>query len=407
MKSIPFFSFWFAKTSIALSDVIYIMVITTFIYQKTASALMASLFPLLKTFTFVIAGLISPLIYKKFSFSKLLVGLQGLKALTITLLFVGFLSITNHIYILLLMVIVISFMEGLGNPLLNSVTPKIISKENQLKANSALSITTQSVQIAGYSFTGYVVINWGHSSVLAINVGLLWASVMCLYITSQYFINNVESQPEKKSNWALMKEGWVTLWRNQTLRLITFMDVIEGMAGSIWIGSITLVYVKEALNQGEQWWGVVNASYYIGSIIGGLLTLVLAKRIQNHLIFSMAFGSLLFSVFTLIYGLTSIPIVALLLCVAMGPAYQIRDIAQQTAFQTNIQTEHLPKVYATQGILLSTVTGLSIFLMGFIADFAGIRVVYILGSTLIFISALLSFSLIQINKSRDTTINLK
>lgn len=224
-----------------------------------------------------------------------------------------------------------------------------------MKANSSLSITTQSVQIAGYSFTGFAVINWGHNSTLVFNVALLWVSVLALYITSKYFINNVEVQAENKSKWALMNEGWGILWSNQTLRMVTLMDVIEGMAGSIWIGAITLVYVKEALNQGEQWWGFINASYYIGAIFWGIITLFIAKTIQKHLIFSMAIGSLLFSIFTLIYGLTSIPILALLLCVAMGPAYQIRDVAQQTAFQINIQTEHLPKVYASQGILLSTV----------------------------------------------------
>lgn len=105
--------------------------------------------------------------------------------------------------------------------------------------------------------------------------------------------------------------------------------------------------------------------------------------------------------------MTSNPILALLLCVAMGPAYQIRDVAQQTAFQINIQTEHLPKVYASQGILLSTVTGLSIFLMGFIADFVGVRAVYIFGSILIFISAILSFTLVKANKKKFSTVDFK
>ncbi|MFE4897938.1 MFS transporter [Peribacillus butanolivorans] len=173
------------------------------------------------------------------------------------------------------------------------------------------------------------------------------------------------------------------------------------------IGAVTLLYVKEALNLGELWWGFNNTSYYIGSIIGGIITLFIAKTIRKHLIFSMAIGSLLFSIFTLIYGLTSVPILALLLCVAMGPAYLIRNVAQQTVFQINIQTEHLPKVYASQDILLSTDIGLSIFLMGFIADFVGVRAVYIFGSILIFISAILSFTLVQANKRKLSTVDLK
>ncbi|MFP3723248.1 MFS transporter [Niallia circulans] len=407
MNSIRFYSFWFAKTSIALADVIYIMVITTYIYQKTESALMSSLFPLFKALANLTAGLTSPLIYRKFAFAKLMLKLQGLKALLLSFLLLGFMPITNHIYVLLLFILVISFMEGWGNPLLNSVTPKIVPKENLVRANSSLSITTQSVQIAGYSFTGFAVINWGHNSTLAFNVVLLWLSVLALYITSKHFVSNMEVPVENKSKWALMNEGWKILWHNQTLRMVTLMDVIEGMAGSIWVGAITLVYVKEALNQGEQWWGFINASYYVGAILGGIITIFIAKIIQKHLIPSMAVGSLVFSIFTLIYGLTSSPILALLLCIAMGPAYQIRDVAQQTAFQINIQTIDLPKVFASQSILLSTVTGLSIFLIGFIADFVGIRAVYIFASILIFISALLSFTLVKVNKKKFSTVDAR
>lgn len=400
MNKLPFYSFWFTKTSIALADVIYIMVITTFIYQKTGSALIASLFPLFKAFASLIAGLTSPILYNKFYFSKLLVSLQVIKALLLTLLLIGFVPITQHIYILLFIILVISFLEGWGNPLLNAVIPKIVSKHELVKANSSISITSQSVQIGGYSFTGLAVLTWGHSPTLIFNIVLLWLSVLCLFITTQSFVDNQDAKVEKQSKWLLMKGGWGLIWRNKTLRMVTVMDTIEGIAGSIWIGAITLVFVKEALNQGEHWWGFINASYYIGTIIGGLCILLLAKTIQKHLVMSMAVGSLLFSIFTLIYALTSIPILALLLCVAMGPAYQIRDVAQQTAFQLNIQSEHLPKVYASQGVLLSVVSGVSIFIMGFIADFIGVRTVYVIGSILIFISAILSFSLIQANKKK-------
>ncbi|MBM6617715.1 MFS transporter [Bacillus suaedaesalsae] len=406
MKTIPFYSYWFSKTSIALADVIYIMVITTFIYQETKSALIASLFPLFKAAANLIAGLSSPFLYNKYSFTKLVGMLQLIKAIILTLLLIGFNSITSHIYVLLLFILVISFMEGWGNPLLNSITPRVVAKETLVKANSILSISTQSVQIAGYSFTGFIVIQWGHHPTLAFNVVLLWLSVLCLFMTMKSI--KVPSETEvRQSKWGLMKQGWNLIYTNKTLRMITLMDVIEGMAGSIWIGAVTLVYVEEALHQGEEWWGYVNASYYIGSIIGGFLTLYLARFIQKNLIVSMSVGSLLFSIFTLIYGLTSIPILALLLCIAMGPAYQIRDVAQQTAFQLNIPAEHLPKVYASQSILISSITGLSIFLMGFIAEFIGVRAVYVLGSILIFTSSLLSFTLVRGSKIERAVSSIK
>ncbi|MFP3325918.1 MFS transporter, partial [Planococcus sp. SIMBA_160] len=59
----------------------------------------------------------------------------------------------------------------------------------------------------------------------------------------------------KKADWKSIKIGWQTLYTNQNLRIITLMDIIEGIAGGIWIGGISLVFVKEVLNKNEQWWG--------------------------------------------------------------------------------------------------------------------------------------------------------
>lgn len=400
MKNYRFYSFWIAQTSISLADVVYIMVITTYIYQKTESILFASLFPFLKAVTRLIAGLSAPLILQNTSMANVLVNLQITKAILITLLLLGFTFLTSHIYILLTYILILSFVEGWGSPLLNSIVPKIVLKEELVKANSLLSISNQAVQIGGYTLTGFIVVKIGYTPPLLITAVLLWVSIVCLYIAIRSLYNQLtENQGTSKS--ILMKEGWIHLWNNATLRFVTLMDVIEGIAGQIWVGAITLVYVKEILHKGEQWWGYINASYYIGTIVGGIITIYLAKKIQKNLVLSMAAGSFLFSVLTLLYGLSSMPLLSLILCIAMGPAYQIRDVAQQTAFQTNIDVSLLPKVYASRDVLLSTVSSISIFIVGVIAEYLGIRVVYMFGAALICISAGVSFVLF---KTKNTNL---
>jgi MFS family permease len=400
-----FYYYWFAATSISLADVIYIMVITTFIYRETESAFLAATFPLIRAVTNIIAGFSAPLLQMKFSYSKLLVSLQFIKAVLITTLIIGFSYITEHLSYLLFMVLVISFFEGWGNPLLSSFVPKVVEKEKLVKANSSLAVTSQIVQFSGYTLTGFIVIQFGHMITLIGTAILLWSAFVCLYIIS-LSIKTEHSLDKSKSKWIAIKEGWWHLWSNKTLRLVTIMDVIEGMAGTIWVGAITLVYVKEVLHQDVQWWGYINASYYIGTILGGLLVMWLSSKIQRNLVFNMALGSIFFSLFTLLYGLNSVPILSLVLCVLMGPAYQLRDVSQQTAIQSNADSEILPKVYASRSILLSTITSISIALFGFIADFLGIRWVYILGSCLIASSALLSFALLKVQRKTEAEISL-
>lgn len=49
------------------------------------------------------------------------------------------------------------------------------------------------------------------------------------------------------------------------------MDLIEIFVGIIWIGVIMMVYVMIIFYKGEEWWGYINISYYVGMLIGGLL----------------------------------------------------------------------------------------------------------------------------------------
>ncbi|OIB02839.1 MFS transporter [Paenibacillus sp. LC231] len=404
MKRGGFLYYWTAHSSISLAGVVYIMVLTTFMYQESGSAFIAALFPLFNAVARLVAGLTAPLVMEKFGFSKLLVRLQVMKALLLTALVIAFPYISSQVSVLCMFILFIAFTEGWGNPLIQSMVPRVVAPDRLVKANSSLSVTSQSLQIAGYTFTGFLVVQFGHMPTLIMSCVLIWVSVLCLWIAAR---SMKEKEPAAaggaKPGWEVIREGWFYLWRNPTLRIVTMMDMIEGIAGTIWVGAITLVYVKEVLHQGEAWWGFINASYYIGAIAGGLLMLLLSSFIQKNLIPCMAVGSAVFSLLTLWYGLNSIPIMALILCISMGPAYQLRDVAQQTALQSSVDQELLPKIYASRDILLSTVTSLSIAFMGLIADTLGIRMVYIAGSICIAISAGLSFALLRLQRKSALT----
>ncbi|MGN7328430.1 MFS transporter [Bacillus pumilus] len=172
------------------------------------------------------------------------------------------------------------------------------------------------------------------------------------------------------------------------------MDVCENIAGALWVGPVTLAFVTLVLKQGEEWWGFINAAYYIGAIIGGLLAAWLSRFIQKQLLLFMAAGSFIYAVLTILFSLNNLPWLALLLCILMGPAYQIRDVSQQTILQTETPVHDLSKVYSAQYVLSSISVSLSIFFVGLIADAFGTRFVYLLGGLFVLVCsgiAILSF----------------
>ncbi|COF86963.1 major facilitator superfamily protein [Streptococcus pneumoniae] len=254
------------------------------------------------------------------------------------------------------------------------------------------------MQAVAYSFTSIVVLLIGATSTLMINNILMIFGCIALHFSLRSIhTERIADSPSSKST--VLLEGWKLLFQNPSLRTVTYMDLIETFAGTIWIGAITMAYVTTILHKGEEWWGYINTSYYVGTLIGGLLAWKMSSYIQNNLIRSMSIGSLMFSILTFLYGMTSSGFIALFLCVLMGPCYQIRDISQTTVLQSSVAPALLSKMYTAHGALLSTASGLSMLSIGIITDMFGVRTIYIIASILILCSACLSFSLLKYHKT--------
>ncbi|WP_305455444.1 MFS transporter [Bacillus mycoides] len=394
-----------SKICITLADIVYIMIITTHIYITTRSATITALFPLLQVITNLIANTSAPLIMNRFPSYSLLYTLQWIKTALLILLMILFPILSTNISALLTFVIFISLCSGWSAPLLYAVIPRLTPQEKLVKVNSVFSFSIQIIQAAAYSFTSIIVLLIGVTSTLMINNILMIFGCITLHLSLQSIQAERVAEPTSSKTTALL-EGWKLLFQHPSLRIVTIMDLIETFAGTIWIGAITMAYVTTVLHKGEDWWGYINTSYYVGTLIGGILAWKMSTYIQNNLIRSMAIGSLMFSILTFLYGMTSSGFIALFLCVLMGPCYQIRDISQTTVLQSSVTPSLLSKMYTAHGALLSTASGLSMLSVGIITDMFGVRTIYIIAAFLILCSACLSFNLLKYQKTEQKDISL-
>ncbi|SCB67829.1 MFS transporter [Bacillus mycoides] len=394
-----------SKICITLADIVYIMIITTHIYITTRSATITALFPLLQVITNLIANTSAPLIMNRFPSYSLLYTLQWIKTALLILLMILFPILSTNISALLTFVIFISLCSGWSAPLLYAVIPRLTPQEKLVKVNSVFSFSTQIIQAAAYSFTSIIVLLIGVTSTLMINNILMIFGCITLHLSLQSIQAERVAEPTSSKTTALL-EGWKLLFQHPSLRIVTIMDLIETFAGTIWIGAITMAYVTTVLHKGEDWWGYINTSYYVGTLIGGILAWKMSTYIQNNLIRSMAIGSLMFSILTFLYGMTSSGFIALFLCILMGPCYQIRDISQTTVLQSSVTPSLLSKMYTAHGALLSTASGLSMLSVGIITDMFGVRTIYIIAAFLILCSACLSFNLLKYQKTEQKDISL-
>ncbi|MCL6797149.1 MFS transporter [Bacillus altitudinis] len=393
--------FWFytgSKSLLMLSDIVFVMTITFVIYQDTQSATYAALFPLIRTLCQLLAGLLSPVLTDRFQSYHQLKWLPLARLVMLIVFTAQFPFFQQHIVWLFGALILISMTGGFISPLLQAIMPILVQANQLVQANSTASIFQQIVQIAGYSFTGMLVLWIGPTYLL----GFTCLMIACSYL---FFVPVLpllkrENTTQRTNQLNSFKDGWTIIWKNKTVRTLTFMDVSENIAGAIWIGAITLAFVTHDLNESEDWWGFINAAYYAGAIIGGLLAAWMSRLIQKQLLLSMAAGSFIYAGLTILFAMNTLPWLALLLCILMGPAYQIRDVSQQTILQTETPIHDLSKVYAAHYVLSSVSVGLSIFFVGMIADAFGARFVYLLGGLFVLICSGIAITTFMMQKKR-------
>lgn len=393
--------FWFytgSKSLLMLSDIVFVMTITFVIYQDTQSAAYAALFPLIRTLCQLLAGLISPVLTDRFQSYHLLKWIPLVRLVMMIVFTAQLPFFQQHIVWLFGALILISMTGGFISPLLQAIMPILVQANQLVQANSTASMFQQIVQIAGYSFTGILVLWIGPTYLL----GFTCLMIACSYL---FFVPVLpllkrENTTQRTNQLNSFKDGWTIIWKNKTVRTLTFMDVSENIAGAIWIGSITLAFVTHDLNESEDWWGFINAAYYAGAIIGGLLAAWMSRLIQKQLLLSMAAGSFIYAGLTILFAMNTLPWLALLLCILMGPAYQIRDVSQQTILQTETPIHDLSKVYAAHYVLSSVSVGLSIFFVGMIADAFGARFVYLLGGLFVLICSSIAITTFMMQKKR-------
>ncbi|MFS0657049.1 MFS transporter [Bacillus sp. 179-C3.3 HS] len=394
-------TFWFytgSRTFLMLSDLLFVMTITFFIYQDTQSVAYASLFPLIRTLCQLLAGLLSPVLTDRFQTFHLLKWIPLFRLGMMTLFTTQFHLIVQHMSWLFVALILISLTGGLISPVLQAILPMLVPENQLVKANSTSSIFHQIVQVAGYTLTGMLVFSVGPFYILVITCIMIVISY--LFFIPILPILQQEKIVQKTNTMGSFKAGWTVILKNKAVRTLIFMDVCENIAGAVWIGTITLAFVTQDLKETEEWWGLINAAYYTGAIAGGVLAAWMNQLIQKQLLLFMAAGSFIYAVLTILFAVNSLPWLALLLCILMGPAYQIRDVSQQTILQTETPASYLSKVYSAHFVLSSVSVSLSILLVGIIADIFGARFVYLFAGLFVLVCSSIAILTFMIQKKR-------
>ncbi|WP_162604383.1 MFS transporter [Peribacillus frigoritolerans] len=386
MKNTSFRCLWIGQAFANLGDIFYVVGLISLLYNLTGSAFYLSLLPFITTIFRFISSLLAPLVIDRFPLKRIIVQSQWWKTILLVCLGIFIISFDHGFSVAVIFFIaLISILDGVAAPVSAALVPQLVPKEERMKANGFLNVITQTIFVAGWPLGSVLLISTNSSFIIWLTV-LLYA-VSTIY-TGRIKVPEQTTDPVAPSNWDSIKSGWVAIRQIPTIRTLISIDFITTLASSVWVAAVIYIYVEQNLLLGEEWWGYINTSYFVGMIFSGLIVIRFAKLLEKYIGFFITFGLFLSSLLILFFGTTSIPALALLLACLYGLPEQIREVIYTKLFQDHATEKTLAKIHAVWGAVINLTFAGSVLLLGFITETYSVKTTFQFSSTLIFLAFL-------------------
>ncbi|WP_164931538.1 MFS transporter [Longirhabdus pacifica] len=384
-KQPNFIKLWLSQVFNLLAQILLEVVLISQVYYMTNSVLGASLVPALTSISVFLGSLFASYHINKFHLQKLLYSIGWIRAfIMILFIFISLLSISNSVYIFLILLLkfILSFMGSWYGPARFAILPLVVSRQQYIKANGTITMIQQLIMTAGWGL--------GSASLLLLSTTQLMLCSCIMFVASGMLIHWLKFHKQDQQAPKIKKKAkpsWKIALQSPIIRSITLMDMVEGLANAIWSSALLLGFTTIVLQETEAWWGFINSGYFIGAILGSFVVVIYSKIVQNKITTMIAISAVAMGVLTFLFSISTSPLIAVILCVLMGPMYQIRDIAQSTILQDVIPENQRASVMAARNMVLSPWNGLAIIIMGLCSEWIGIQYVFMVAAGLYLMTA--------------------
>ena len=369
-----------------LADIFFRVTIIANIYIISKSVIATSLVPILIGISSFVASLLVPLVTKRLALNRVLSLSQFGKTILLTIL-VGMFTVMQSVAPLVtyLFVVAISILDGFAAPVSYAIVPRYATDLG--KANSALSMSGEAVQLVG----------WGLGGLLFATIGLLPTTfiILILYIISSFLMLLLPKAEvevlESETNLEILLKGWKLVARDPRLRLFVSANLLEIFSNTIWVSSIILVFVTELLNETESYWGYSNTAYSIGIIISGLIAFRLSEKFLAAKWESILFSLVGMAIVTLTILYFPNAQMFLLFSALVGMLSQLKEVPESVFLQETVEENNLVNVYSVLEVISTLAFSVFVLLMSYITESFGISISFWLSAICLMIEAILIY----------------
>ena len=369
-----------------LADIFFRVTIIANIYIISKSVIATSLVPILIGISSFVASLLVPLVTKRLALNRVLSLSQFGKTILLAIL-VGMFTVMQSVAPLVtyLFVVAISILDGFAAPVSYAIVPRYATDLG--KANSALSMSSEAVQLVG----------WGLGGLLFATIGFLPTTfiILILYIISSFLMLLLPKAEvevlESETNLEILLKGWKLVARDPRLRLFVSANLFEIFSNTIWVSSIILVFVTELLNETESYWGYSNTAYSIGIIISGLIAFRLSEKFLASKWESILFSLVAMAIVTLTILYFPNAQMFLVFSALVGMLSQLKEVPESVFLQETVEENNLVNVYSVLEVISTLAFSVFVLLMSYITENFGISISFWLSAICLMIEAILVY----------------
>lgn len=382
----PFIKLLVSQLFANLADIFFRVTIIANIYIISKSVIATSLVPILIGISSFVASLLVPLVTKRIALNRVLSLSQFGKTILLTIL-VGMFTVMQSVapLVIYLFVVAISILDGFAAPVSYAIVPRYATDLG--KANSALSMSSEAVQLVG----------WGLGGLLFATIGLLPTTfiILILYIISSFLMLLLPKAEvevlESETNLEILLKGWKLVARDSRLRLFVSANLFEIFSNTIWVSSIILVFVTELLNETESYWGYSNTAYSIGIIISGLIAFRLSEKFLAAKWESILFPLVAMAIVTLTILYFPNAQMFLVFSALVGMLSQLKEVPESVFLQETVEENNLVNVYSVLEVISTLSFSVFVLLMSYITESFGISISFWLSAICLMIEAILIY----------------
>ncbi|MEG0291830.1 MAG: MFS transporter [Anaerovoracaceae bacterium] len=317
-------------------------------------------------------------------------------AILAILMFLGY----ENIWLMLSIVAVRSFGQGVQQPAVNALIPQIVPAEHLIRINGIQGTVQAFTTFASPMLAGVLLSFFPIQYILLIDVITALIGISVVF----FFVYVKHSKPESTQNpsyFGELKEGVHYIMKTPWLKVLMVVSALFGLLSA---PACLLTPLQVTRSFGDDVWrlSAVEILFSVGMIAGGIG--ISAWGGFKNKVHTIMLSCIILGVTTILLGLVPSFFAYLLVIIICGASIPISNTPIMTILQTNIEPQVMGRVFSFASIIGGLAMPISMIFFGPLADKVSIELLLVITGILITVggaSLRFSKSLFLVGKEKN------